>query len=95
MTRGYMLEHDEERYSARRQKIYAFVRIPRELECFMVYGIMQCADSFLYIQTFLPVRFILAIWSLLTRSIATCLRRRRQRLEFQYLRRLELSPIKT
>jgi len=52
MTRGYMLEHDEERYSARRQKIYSFMRIPRDLERFMVYGIMQCADSFLYIQLF-------------------------------------------
>ncbi|TDG40539.1 hypothetical protein AWZ03_013031 [Drosophila navojoa] len=76
MTRGYMLEHDEERYSARRQKIYSFMRIPRDLERFMVYGIMQCADSFLYIHTFLPVRFLLAVWSLLTRTVARILRMR-------------------
>ncbi|KAH8393978.1 hypothetical protein KR215_012042 [Drosophila sulfurigaster] len=76
MTRGYMLEHDEERYSARRQKIYSFMRIPRDLERFMVYGIMQCADSFLYIHTFLPVRFILAVWSLLTRTVARICRLR-------------------
>lgn len=76
MTRGYMLEHDEERYSARRQKIYSFMRIPRDLERFMVYGIMQCADSFLYIHTFLPVRFLLAVWSLLTRTVARIFRLR-------------------
>lgn len=82
MTRGYLLEHDEERYTARRKKIYSFMRIPRDLERFMVYGIMQCADSFLYIHTFLPVRFTLAVWGMLTRPIASCLglRRRKQRL---------------
>ncbi|KAM7361378.1 protein TAPT1 homolog [Cochliomyia hominivorax] len=82
MTRGYLLEHDEERYTARRKKIYSFMRIPRDLERFMVYGIMQCADSFLYIHTFLPVRFALAVWGMLTRPIASCLglRRRTQRL---------------
>lgn len=48
----------------------------------MIYGIMQCADSFLYIHTFLPVRFIMALWALITRPIASCLglRRRTQRL---------------
>ncbi|XP_017040175.1 protein TAPT1 homolog [Drosophila ficusphila] len=76
MTRGYMLEHDEERYSARRQKIYSFMRIPRDLERFMVYGIMQCADSFLYIHTFLPVRFLMAIWALVSRTVARIFRLR-------------------
>ncbi|XP_018801364.1 PREDICTED: protein TAPT1 homolog [Bactrocera latifrons] len=82
LTRGYILEHDEERYTARRQKIYSFMRIPRDLERFIVYGIMQCADSFLYIHTFLPVRFVLATWALFSRPIASCLglRRRSQRL---------------
>lgn len=76
MTRGYMLEHDEERYSARRQKIYSFMRIPRDLERFMVYGIMQCADSFLYIHTFLPVRFVMAVWALVSRTVARIFRLR-------------------
>lgn len=35
LTRGYVPEHDEERFSARREKIYTFMRIPRELEKFM------------------------------------------------------------
>lgn len=74
-----MLEHDEERYSARREKIYSFMRIPRELEKFMAYGFLQCLDSFLYIYTFLPIRYVLALWGLLTRPLLTLLRIRRQR----------------
>lgn len=71
LTRGYVLEHDEERYSARRQKIYTFMSIPRELERFMAYGVLQCVDSFLYIHTFLPIRYAMAVWALCTRSLAT------------------------
>ncbi|XP_019932173.2 protein TAPT1 homolog [Aedes albopictus] len=82
LTRGYVLEHDEERYSARREKIYSFMKIPRELESFMAYGVLQCADSFLYMYTFLPLRFILALWALVSRPVARCLgfRRPSQRL---------------
>lgn len=40
----------------------------------MVYGIMQCADSFLYIHTFLPVRFLMAVWALLSRTVARIFR---------------------
>ncbi|EAA07820.4 AGAP002775-PA [Anopheles gambiae str. PEST] len=77
LTRGYVLEHDEERYSARREKIYSFFKIPRELESFMLYGVLQCADSFLYIYTFLPIRYLLALWALITRPLARCLGLRR------------------
>ncbi|XP_053681291.1 protein TAPT1 homolog [Anopheles nili] len=77
LTRGYVLEHDEERYSARREKIYSFLKIPRELESFMLYGVLQCADSFLYIYTFLPIRYLLALWALISRPIARCLGLRR------------------
>lgn len=82
LTRGYVLEHDEEKYSAKREKIYSFMRIPRELEKFLGYGVLQCADSFLYIHTFLPIRYLLALWGLLTRPLTRCigLRRRGQRL---------------
>lgn len=82
LTRGYVLEHDEERFSARREKIYTFMKIPRELEKFMVYGMLQCVDSFLFIHTFLPIRYLLAVWALMWRPLATCfgLRRRGQRL---------------
>ncbi|KAF5270315.1 hypothetical protein FQR65_LT05503 [Abscondita terminalis] len=72
LTRSYVLEHDEERYSARREKVYSFMRIPREVEKFMIYGFMQCTDSFLFVYSFLPLRFILALWAFITRPIAKC-----------------------
>ena len=37
LYRGYQLEHDEERYVARREKVYTFMKIPREVEKFMRY----------------------------------------------------------
>lgn len=82
LTRGYVPEHDEERFTARREKIYTFMKIPREVEKFMIYGVLQCIDSFLYIHTFLPIRYVLAVCAVIWRPIATCfgLRRRGQRL---------------
>lgn len=58
VRRGYQLE--EQRYEKRRAKFYAFFRIPRELERFVGYGFLQCADAFLSVLTLLPVRFALA-----------------------------------
>nr|CAD7403531.1 unnamed protein product [Timema poppensis] len=72
LTRGYLLEHDEERYSERREKMYTFMKIPREVEKFMVYGFLQCADSFLFVYTFLPMRLLLALWALISRSVMEC-----------------------
>lgn len=48
----------------------------------MIYGALQCIDSFLYIHTFLPIRYLLAVCAVIWRPIATCfgLRRRGQRL---------------
>ncbi|XP_063381483.1 protein TAPT1 homolog [Cydia fagiglandana] len=72
LTRGYMLEHDEERFSARREKVYSFIKIPQELEKFMAYGFFQCADSLLFVYTFLPLRFIMAFWSFFSRLFRKC-----------------------
>ncbi|KAJ8953158.1 hypothetical protein NQ318_017186 [Aromia moschata] len=72
LTRDYLLEHDEERYSARREKIYSFMKIPKEVEKFMRYGLMQCTDSFLFVYTFLPIRVVLAVWALFTRPFSKC-----------------------
>ncbi|XP_044001282.1 protein TAPT1 homolog isoform X2 [Aphidius gifuensis] len=69
LTRGYQLEHDEERFSARREKIYSFLKIPIQVEKFMSYGFFQCADSFLFVYTFLPLRFIMALWAIITRPL--------------------------
>lgn len=48
----------------------------------MFYGALQCIDSFLYIHTFLPIRYFLAVCAVIWRPIATCFgyRRRGQRL---------------
>lgn len=76
LTRGYILENDEEQYSARREKVYSFMKIPREVEKFMAYGFFQCADSFLFVYTFLPMRFLLALWNLITQPIKKCFGKR-------------------
>ncbi|CAH2084788.1 unnamed protein product [Euphydryas editha] len=72
LTRGYLLEHDEERFSARREKVYSFIKIPQELEKFMAYGFFQCADSLLFVYTFLPLRFVMAFWSFVNRLFRQC-----------------------
>lgn len=48
LTRDYQLEHDEERFSARREKVYSFIKIPREVENFMAYGFFQVYMIILY-----------------------------------------------
>lgn len=54
LTRGYQLEHDEKRFSARREKIYSFFKIPREVEKFMTYGFFQVSlRSFVKQQMYL------------------------------------------
>ena len=40
----------------------------REVEKFMSYGFFHCVDSFLFVFTFLPVRFALAVASMLWRA---------------------------
>lgn len=50
LTRGYQLEHDEERFSARREKIYSFMQIPREVEKFMTYGFLQVESYYVTVR---------------------------------------------
>ena len=73
VTRSYMLEHDQERYTSKREKMYTFMKIPRELEKFMSYGFFHCLDSFLFVFTFLPLRVLLACLSLIVRLVAALL----------------------
>ena len=74
VTRGYVLENDEERYIYRRNKMYTFMKIPRELEKFMSYGFFHCLDSFLFVFTFLPIRFLTAMVKLVFRLPLSVLR---------------------
>lgn len=72
LTMDYQLEHDEERYSAKREKVYSFMKIPLEIERYMLYGFLQCTDSFLFICAFLPIRVAVASWSLMIKPFCKC-----------------------
>ncbi|XP_054460588.1 transmembrane anterior posterior transformation protein 1 homolog [Anoplopoma fimbria] len=66
LTRGYFLEHNEAKYTERRERVYTCLRIPKELEKLMTFGFFLCLDAFLYVFTLLPLRVILALLRLLT-----------------------------
>ncbi|KAF4118831.1 transmembrane anterior posterior transformation protein 1 homolog [Onychostoma macrolepis] len=66
LTRGYFLEHNEAKYTERREKVYTCLRIPKELEKLMMFGFFLCLDVFLYVFTLLPLRVLLALIRLLT-----------------------------
>uniref|UniRef100_A0A8C8RVS8 Transmembrane anterior posterior transformation 1 n=1 Tax=Pelusios castaneus TaxID=367368 RepID=A0A8C8RVS8_9SAUR len=66
LTRGYFLEHNEAKYTERRERVYTCMRIPRELEKLMVFGIFLCLDAFLYVFTLLPLRVFLALFRFIT-----------------------------
>ncbi|XP_062865142.1 transmembrane anterior posterior transformation protein 1 homolog isoform X2 [Trichomycterus rosablanca] len=66
LTRGYFLEHDEAKYTERRERVYTCLRIPKELEKLMLFGFFLCLDAFLYVFTLLPLRVLLALVRLLT-----------------------------
>ncbi|XP_061582130.1 transmembrane anterior posterior transformation protein 1 homolog [Cololabis saira] len=66
LTRGYFLEHNEAKYTERRERVYTCMRIPKELEKLMIFGFFLCADAFLYVFTLLPLRVLLALLRLLT-----------------------------
>ncbi|XP_034037944.1 transmembrane anterior posterior transformation protein 1 homolog isoform X2 [Thalassophryne amazonica] len=66
LTRGYFLEHNEAKYTERRERVYTCMRIPKELEKLMIFGFFLCMDAFLYVFTLLPLRVLLALLRLLT-----------------------------
>ncbi|XP_068177328.1 transmembrane anterior posterior transformation protein 1 homolog [Antennarius striatus] len=66
ITRGYFLEHNEAKYTERRERVYTCLRIPKELEKLMIFGFFLCLDAFLYVFTLLPLRVILALLRLIT-----------------------------
>ncbi|ESO95163.1 hypothetical protein LOTGIDRAFT_82778, partial [Lottia gigantea] len=66
LTRGYRLERDESKYAERRERVYTFMKTPREYEKFCAYGFFQCVDAFLFLFTFLPLRILMALIRLVT-----------------------------
>jgi hypothetical protein len=75
IRRGYILENDEQRYTERRQKFYTFMRVPFEFEKFMFQAYFQIVDSFLFVFTLLPIRFLLSCWFIISRSLKKLLAR--------------------
>ncbi|XP_056135957.1 transmembrane anterior posterior transformation protein 1 homolog [Lampris incognitus] len=66
LTRGYFLEHNEAKYTERRERVYTCLRIPKELEKLMTFGFFLCLDAFLHVFTLLPLRVLLALLRFLT-----------------------------
>lgn len=66
LTRGYFLEHNEAKYTERRERVYTCLRIPKELEKLMFFGYFLCLDAFLYVFTLLPLRVLLALLRFIT-----------------------------
>ncbi|CAG0914031.1 unnamed protein product [Notodromas monacha] len=77
LNRNFVLDGDEARLEERRKNLYTFFSIPRNLEHFVAYGFFQCMDAFLYLFTFLPIRFILAVKSIVLRPLKSLVRTRR------------------
>jgi hypothetical protein len=74
LTRDFVVEGDEERLEARRRNLYTLLAIPRSVEQFVAYGFFQCTDAFLYLFTILPLRFLIALKSIIIRPIYTLVR---------------------
>eukprot|EP00736_Rhodelphis_marinus_P012538 Rmarinus@m.20725 len=49
----------------KRERIYDVLNVPYRLERLLVFGFILCLDSFLFLFTFLPVRIIMAFWSVM------------------------------
>ena len=67
LKRNYMLEYNEKKLRERRKRVYTFAKTPKELEKFLLFGLLLCLDVFLFIFTFLPIRLIIAALSALLR----------------------------
>ncbi|KAF0312840.1 Protein TAPT1 [Amphibalanus amphitrite] len=93
VTRSYFLQQHEERYEFKREQIYTFMKIPREIEKLIGYGFFQVVDAFLFIFTFLPLRFVLAVWALATRPLLGAIGLRRQGSHGQWLKPSEIIDL--
>jgi len=64
VRRGYMLEQNKKKLKERRKRVYTFIKTPWQLEMFLCFGTMICADVFLFLFTLLPIRALIALISL-------------------------------
>ncbi|XP_046851504.1 transmembrane anterior posterior transformation protein 1 homolog [Xenia sp. Carnegie-2017] len=78
MTRGHLFEEREGRYLEQREKVYTFMKTPRELEKLMWFGFLLCLDCFLFVFTYLPIRVLGAVLQLLAGIVSLKFLRTRQ-----------------
>ncbi|XP_076243710.1 protein TAPT1 homolog isoform X2 [Calliopsis andreniformis] len=71
------------------------MKIPSEVEKFMAYGFLQCADSFLFVYTFLPLRFVMALWTVITKPFQRCFGKRKcdPKIKERHLRSAEICDL--
>ncbi|XP_065183935.1 transmembrane anterior posterior transformation protein 1-like isoform X2 [Sycon ciliatum] len=68
LTRGYLSQPSQDEsdsFAERRERVYTFMKTPRELEKLILFGFALCLDAFLFVFTFLPIRALLALGSIL------------------------------
>ncbi|KAL6310469.1 DUF747-domain-containing protein [Sparassis latifolia] len=51
------------------ERVSNFLSMPLALEKIFLFGFVVCMDSFLHTFTILPIRFVLALWRLLTNTV--------------------------
>lgn len=61
----------DEAHDFKRERVRNFLMLPDALERTLMFGFLVCLDSFLYIFTILPVRFIRSTFSLSSRLLRT------------------------
>lgn len=61
LTSEQVVDVKESECTQKRENVYMFLRLPLALEKFMFFGFLQCADSFLYICSLLPLRILFAL----------------------------------
>ncbi|KAK3587469.1 hypothetical protein CHS0354_003601 [Potamilus streckersoni] len=81
LRRGYLLEREEEKFTQKRERVYTFMKTPRELEKFCFFGFFLCVDAFLFLFTFLPLRILLAFVRMFTQPCGIWSSRSRTLLE--------------
>ncbi|XP_065649427.1 transmembrane anterior posterior transformation protein 1 homolog isoform X2 [Hydra vulgaris] len=69
LKRDYLLQQNEKKLMERRKRVYTFVKTPKELEKFLLFGFLLCFDVFLFVFTFLPIRILFALFTAVKRLL--------------------------
>eukprot|EP01104_Vermistella_antarctica_P012148 TRINITY_DN346_c0_g1_i1.p2 TRINITY_DN346_c0_g1~~TRINITY_DN346_c0_g1_i1.p2 ORF type:complete len:631 (+),score=115.81 TRINITY_DN346_c0_g1_i1:507-2399(+) len=64
--------------------LYNFLRVPIQLEKLLMFGYMICFDSFLFLFSFLPIRFAFSVFKMLLRPFGLTQLSRSNKYDFMY-----------